>query len=188
MTRENLQTQITETMASARRVITELGMCEMAVRRIQSVLAELAQAPGLMDFSSMSEVHGSGVGASVLASEGLEGLTLVLARFPEEPPTPVHDHDTWGIIYVIEGYDMYTHWERIDDGGDPDRAELRIKYTKILGPGDALYYSGPPGDIHSQHGHKGPVFELVMFGKNAMQIPRHYFDVQTGKVTVAKPQ
>lgn len=188
MRRENLQMQITETMAQARSAIDELGLCEAAFQRIQLALVRLAAAPGLIDLSSMSEVHGSGVGASVLASEGPEGLTLVFARFPEEPPTPVHDHNTWGIICVVEGYDMYTQWERMDDGRDPETARLRIKYSKVLGPGDLLYYPGPPDDIHSQHGNNGTVFELVLFGRNAMLIPRHYFDLETGKVTLAMPQ
>jgi hypothetical protein len=76
----------------------------------------------------------------------------------------------------------------MDDGRDPDTARVRIKYSKVLGTGDSFYYSGPPDDIHSQHGHKGAVFELVLFGRNAMQITRHYFDTQTGKVTLAMPQ
>lgn len=188
MKREILQTQIIETMTLARATIDELGMGDTAINRIQAAMGKLAQAPGLINFASLSEVHGSGVGASVLASDGPDSLTLVFARFPEEPPTPVHDHNTWGIIYVIDGYDMYTHWERVDDGHDPDKAELRIKYSKVLGPGDSVYYTGPPNDIHSQHGHNGAVFELVLFGRNAMQIPRHYFDTQTGKITLALPQ
>lgn len=188
MKREILQMQISETMVLARNAINEFGVCESAFRRIQSALGKLAQAPGLLDFSSMREVHGSGVSASVLASEGSEGLTLVFASFPEKPPTPIHDHNTWGIIYVVEGYDMYTHFERVDDERDPDKAQLRIAYTKVLGPGDSLHYFGPPEDIHCQHGFNGTVCELVLFGRNAMEIPRHYFDIQTGKVTIAKPQ
>lgn len=188
MTRENLTMMIKETMALARSALDEFGVSETAIQRIQIALGKLAQAPGLKEYARMSEVHSSGVGAAVLASEGIEGLTLVFARFPKEPATPIHDHQTWGVIYVVEGYDMYTHWDRLDDGREPNMARLRIKYTKVLGPGDSLYYSGPPDDIHSQHGHNGEVFELVMFGRNAMRIPRHYFDSLTGNVTLAMPQ
>ncbi len=188
MTSDPVQALITGTMAEARRAIDEHGVTETAMRRIQAALHKLAQISGLHDHASFQELHRSGAAASVLASEGPEGLTLVFARFPPDAPTPVHDHNTWGVAYVMEGHDRYIHWERLDDGRDSEHAQLRVQYEKALGPGDSVYWLDPPGDIHSQQGENETAWELVLFGKNAMQATRHYFDAATGHVTVAKPQ
>ena len=126
--------------------------------------------------------------AVVPASEGDDGLTLILARFTSAAPTPIHDHGTWAVAHVLEGQDYYIQWERLDDRGDPERAELRVKYEKVLGPGDSVYWYGPPHDIHSQQGKDGPAWELVLAGNNILRATRHYFDLDTGRVTEKKPQ
>jgi predicted metal-dependent enzyme (double-stranded beta helix superfamily) len=188
MASDPVQVAITATMEEARRAIDEHGVTETAMRRIQTALHKLAQTPGLHDQASLRELHRSGAAAAKLASEGPDGLTLVFARFPPDAPTPIHDHGTWGIAYVIEGHDRYIHWMRLDDGGRPEQAQLRVQYEKALGPGDSVYWFDPPGDIHSQQGQNETAWELVLFGKNALQATRHYFDTATGHVTEAKPQ
>lgn len=100
---QDTQAAITHTMAEARRALDEEGLTELALQRIQQTLRELAKAPGLVEQVGLRELHGSAAAATVLASEGSEGLTLVLARFPAEAPTPVHDHNSWGIACVIAG-------------------------------------------------------------------------------------
>jgi predicted metal-dependent enzyme (double-stranded beta helix superfamily) len=188
MAADPIQTLIAQTMAEARRAIEQHGLTGPAMRRIQAVLRQLAQAPGLKDYASLRELHRSGAAATVLASDGPEDLTLVYARFSPESPTPVHDHGTWGIAYVVEGHDRYVAWERLDDGSKSERAQLRVQYEKVLGPGDSVYWLDPPADIHSQQGQGETAWELVLFGKNAMAATRHYFDPATGHVTAAKPQ
>jgi predicted metal-dependent enzyme (double-stranded beta helix superfamily) len=183
-----VQVLISETLVNARKVIDEHGVTESAMRQIQTSLHDLAQAPGLDDLAILQELHRSGAAAAVLDSEGLDGLTLVFARFPPDAPTPIHDHNTWGVAYVIEGHDHYIHWERVDDGHDPEHAQLHIQYEKILGPGESVFWFAPPGDIHSQQGQNETAWELVLFGKDALHIERHYFDAATGHISVAKPQ
>jgi predicted metal-dependent enzyme (double-stranded beta helix superfamily) len=124
----------------------------------------------------------------VLAGEGPEGITLVLARFGEEAPTPVHDHGTWGVACVVSGQDRYLTWERLDDGQDPGRAQIRVRSERILSPGDVVSWFEPPHDIHSQQGSGGASWELILFGRNALQMPRHYFDPATGSVDTRSPQ
>lgn len=188
MTHDTVHVAITETLKQARRVIDQHGVSEAAMRDIQAALHRLAQIPDLKDHVSLQELHRSGAAATVLASEGRDGLTLVYARFPPEAPTPVHDHSTWGVAYVVAGHDHYVHWERLDDAADPALARLQVKYEQVLGPGDSVYWFDPPQDIHHQQGHGETALELVLFGRNAMQVTRHYFDTQTGRVSVAKPQ
>ena len=101
----------------------------------------------------------------------------MLARFPPDRATPIHDHGTWGLLCVARGTDRYVHWERLDDGSQTGHAELQIAFERTLGPGDVVSWLDPPGDIHSQQGHDGETaFELVFFGRNPMSSVRHYFD------------
>ena len=103
MTYDTVHVAITETLKQARRAIDQHGVSEAAMRDIQAALHRLAQIPGLKDHATLQELHRSGAAATVLASEGRDGLTLVYARFPPEAPTPVHDHSTWGVAYVVAG-------------------------------------------------------------------------------------
>ena len=141
-----------------------------------------------MEQVHLQELHGNTAAATVLASEGREGLTLVLARFPAEAPTPVHDHSSWGVAGVVAGHDRYIHWERLDDGSDPDRADVRVLYDTVMGPGDSVYWFDSPHDIHSQQGQSGEAaWELVLFGRDAMRTTRHYFNPETGQVRTDTP-
>ena len=146
---------IEECVRRARQAIDHNGVSEMAMEAVQEALCELASTPGLKEAASLKEVHKSGAAASVLASEGAEGITLVFARFPPERPTPVHDHGSWGVAHVLAGHNRDVHWERLDDGRDPHRAASEVKYGRILEPGDPVYWFDPPNDIHSQQGHDG---------------------------------
>ena len=179
---------IQETMAEARRAVIELGVTEAAMDRIQTALGRLARTPGLKERSDLRDVHGGGVASAVLSSDGNDGLTLILARFQPGTPTPIYDHGTWAVAYVLEGQDRYTQWDRLDDGGDPQHAELHAKYERNLGPGDSVFWFDPPHDIHSQQAMDGVAWELLLFGRNPLQGTLHYFDLGTGRVTEKRPQ
>lgn len=188
MATDAIQQQSAVALAEARRAIDEHGVTDVAMRRIQLALRRLAESGSLPERGSLRTIHQSDATATVLASEGENGLTLVFASFPPEAPTPVHDHGTWGVAYVVEGHDKYIHWKRLDDGHDPEYARLEVAYERVLAPGESVYWFGPAGDIHHQQGDGETAWELVLFGKNAMRTERHYFDPATGKVTTARPQ
>jgi predicted metal-dependent enzyme (double-stranded beta helix superfamily) len=149
---------------------------------IAEMLRKLSEQPGILSDDRLAALHGSAASASILA-EAVEGPVLMLARFPHEAPTPVHNHNSWGVICVIQGRDRHVLWERRDDGSEPTRAKLEVAETRELGAGDVLVFGPPPGDIHSQQGIGGPAWELVFFGRNPDARPRAYFQPDTGDVT-----
>ncbi|HUG13882.1 MAG TPA: hypothetical protein VMM78_02595 [Thermomicrobiales bacterium] len=107
------------------------------------------------------------------------GLTLVRARFGPEEMTPIHSHGSWGVIGVYKGRDRYQVWRRLDAGTGDGDAEVEIVEERILEPGDVVILPPPPQDIHAQQGHDGDAaYEFVLFGANAMVLPRLYFDPQ----------
>lgn len=105
------------------------------------------------------------------------GLTLAQARFDPDTFTPIHNHGSWGVVGVYRGRDVLQNWRRLDDGEGPGEAHLELIEERVLGPGDVAIVPNPPQDIHAQKGYGDETaYELVLFGKNVMRMPRIYFD------------
>jgi hypothetical protein len=136
------------------------------------------------DETALTSLHGAGAVATVLA-RAIDGPVLMLGRFPSDAPTPVHNHNSWGIVCVVRGRDRYLRWDRRDDGSDREHARLTMGQEVELGVGDVAFLEEPPGDIHSQQGIGGPVWELVFFGHDPDAEPRAYFEPEAGTVTYA---
>jgi predicted metal-dependent enzyme (double-stranded beta helix superfamily) len=123
----------------------------------------------------------------VLASRGDDSLSLFLTRFEPGHATPVHDHQTWGVLYVLEGRDHYTHWDVDYTAEDRSRAEVNKATGTLLVAGASVYWFPPPHDLHSQEALDGTVWELLVAGRNFLSPSvlghRHYFDPKTGDVT-----
>ena len=152
---------------------------------IARLLQELAVQPDILPEVDLARLHDTGSTATIL-HQGEDGRgALMLLRLPDDAPTPVHNHNTWGVAVVIEGTNRYWRWERLDDGSDPDRAELRLGEVFVHGPGEYVLWGDPPHDLHAQQGVDGAAYEFVFFGRNPNLQPRAYFDPETGQVSYA---
>ncbi len=111
----------------------------------------------------------------------------VLAHINEKPRvSPPHDHGaSWAIYGQATEYTDITEWERVDDGSDPEHAELKPLKTYRLTPGHAGIYQD--GMIHSIDYPEKSCFVRVT-GTNLDRIARVMYDLKTGKVTQMTPQ
>jgi hypothetical protein len=75
----------------ARVALAEQGLTEAGLQAIGDCLRELAQEAWLHDVPLPAK-HGGASSSRMLRSDGLDDLTLTLARFPVEAPTPVQSH------------------------------------------------------------------------------------------------
>jgi len=166
---------VAEFMARAR----ELLASGAALEAVGELLASESRKPGFVPEAEMKSLHGGDSTFTILQSDP-DGLTLMLARFSAAEETPVHDHGSWGVACVVRGGDRYRHY-RLDGG------RVSLLYEKVLRPGQFVTWPEPPGDIHSQQGIGEAAWELVLFGKDVTRIPRHYHDLETGKVRTALP-
>lgn len=172
-------------VSEATAILRQYGETDEGFRAVAERLRELARQPGIVSGERLRSLHGSGATATIL-QEGEDGTcALMLACFPAAAPTPVHNHNSWGIACVVQGRDRYLRWERLDDGADPERAELRLAEEIVLEPGDVVWFHGPPHDIHSQQGIGDDAWELVFFGTNPNLRSRSYFDPERGTVAQA---
>lgn len=110
-------------------------------------------------------------------------LQVYVVEFAPGMPTPVHDHVTWGLIGIAGGEQRTTRYERVDDGSDPTRAELRTIQDGVLTRG-AVYPLLPPNDIHRiETVGDTPSYSLHVLGVDLGRQKRNIFDVETGSVT-----
>lgn len=152
---------------------------------IARLLQELALQTDILPEVDLARLHHTGSTATIL-HQGADGRgALMLLRLPDAAPTPIHNHNTWGVAAVIQGTNRYWRWERLDDGRDPDRAELRLGEEFVHGPGEYVLWGDPPHDLHAQQGVGGAAWEFVFFGRNPNLQPRAYFAPDTGRVTYA---
>jgi predicted metal-dependent enzyme (double-stranded beta helix superfamily) len=176
-----------DTLRAIRRVIGGQTPSEDTVPLVVACLHELGQVSGLKEAVPLRPLHRGTAAGNVLASEGPQGITLFIARLSPETPTPIHDHGTWGIAYVVEGRSRYLRWSvspETDRSGTPG---LQRVYDRILGPGSSEWYV-PPEDIHCQQGDGDYAWELVAFGRDVTRFPRRYFDPETGRTTIIQPE
>jgi hypothetical protein len=170
----------------AERLIADAGPTPETLARLGEWLRPLARDSGLIDEARLAALHQSGAGFTILG-HGPAGSTLMLARFPVEAPTPIHNHNSWAVLCVIRGRDRHIQWTREDDGSVPGRARVRAIDTRELGPGDTICLPPPPGDLHSQQGIDQPVWELTYFGQDPNRAARLYFDPDRGLVEARSP-
>jgi predicted metal-dependent enzyme (double-stranded beta helix superfamily) len=166
---------------AAERLVVDQGTSPATFANIGDLLRTVAAERNLLDESKLRALHHSSAQAIILG-HGPKGSTLMLGRFAAEAPTPVHNHNSWGVLYVVRGRDRHVLWAREDNGSRPQLAQLRIIETRELGPGDVAWFPDVPGDIHSQQGIDEAAWELVYFGRDPMARPRLYFDPTSGRV------
>jgi 3-mercaptopropionate dioxygenase len=97
-------------------------------------------------------------------------------------PTPVHDHVNWGLIGVCSGQQLTTIYERLDDGRDPEHAELKLLDHQVRSRG-SVHSLVAPRDVHRLEtiGDQ-PSYSLHVIGGNLTSSQRNVFEVERWKV------
>jgi predicted metal-dependent enzyme (double-stranded beta helix superfamily) len=171
---------------AAEDLVVEHGPSRHAFARIEHILRDLGADSGLVNEARLAVLHQSSAGFTILG-HGMRGSTLMLARFPADAPTPVHNHNSWGVICVIRGRDRHILWARDDDGSVRGQARLRVVDSRELGPGETVWFPDAPDDIHCQQGIGGDAWELVYFARDPTTRSRLYFDPDRGLVEERAP-
>ena len=96
-----------------------------------------------------------------------------------------HNHDTWGLVGVVENEIQETRFRRRDDRANPNYADLEV--TDVLkNTAGMVSCLVPPGDdIHEMNNvTQRDTVEIHVYGKDLADMPRLRFDVAT---KTAKP-
>ena len=168
-------------IADVKEALADDGPSDAGLERVADLMRALVRSPLVerVHDELAGNVHSGRQSGPLYTDES--GLTLVRGRFEPDALTPIHNHGSWGIIGVYRGRDRYQIWRRLDTRHGPGSAHVELVEERVLGPGDIAILPPPPQDIHAQQGLDGaPAYEFVLFGKNAMILPRLYFDPAQG--------
>lgn len=167
-------------IAAAKRVLATEGPTEAGLAEIAREMATLVRHSAVLANADApaGNVH-AGKQTGPLYTDDT-GLTLVRAGFGPERLTPIHNHGTWGVVGLYRGRDRYQRWRRHDEGTGEGAARIALIDERVLEAGAVAVIPPPPQDIHAQGGEGEWCYEFVLFGANAMRIPRLYFDSAAG--------
>lgn len=117
------------------------------------------------------------------SEDGDDDLALYLNSLLPGKSTLPHNHTTWAAIAAVEGDELNRIYQRLDDGSQPDRADLQLVREVVVRPGEPLAFL--PDDIHSIHvAGDRPIRHLHLYGQPLETLVRRVaIDPQTGKVT-----
>lgn len=182
------QYTISRFVEDAKRVLGSLGDDrQRVVEQLQPLVKQVVWDDGLFDerFRAEPENRRS---RYLYHAEPDGSLQVYVVEFAPGMPTPVHDHLTWGLIGVCGGAQKTSRYERLDDGGDPTHADLRLIEETVLERG-AVYPLLPPNDIHRiETVGDRPSYSLHVLGVDLSRQHRNTFDVESGKVTPVEGQ
>ena len=176
---------IQDFIADVKSILVRNGAAESALSLLVERMKKLVTHPEILsshqafvESPQTNQYKDTGRRSSILYTDE-SGLTLVRSYFDPHQPTPVHSHSTWGVVGIYAGRDIHKRYRRLDGGTGAGIAKLELVEENILEPGDVVTIPHPPHDIHSQQGQGGkPCYELVLFGSNAMVVPRLVFDLE----------
>ena len=101
-----------------------------------------------------------------------------------------HNHDTWGLVGVVENEIQETRFRRRDDGSKPDYADLEVTAVLKNSAGMVSCLIPPADDIHEMNNVSSRnTVEIHVYGKDLADMPRLRFDVDSKRVkTFASPK
>jgi 3-mercaptopropionate dioxygenase len=101
-----------------------------------------------------------------------------------------HNHDTWGLVGVVENEIQETRFRRLDDSSKAEYAKLEIKNVLKNSVGMVSCLVPPDDDIHEMNNVSDRnTVEIHVYGKDLAEMPRLRFDVANDSVkTFASPK
>lgn len=126
---------------------------------------------------------GGGIGQYALYRAQDGSLCLFSLVVPPGASTPVHDHLAWGLVGIYRGRQDETVYRRIDDGSNPEHADLEVAVRQTLGPGECYSLLPPANDIHFVKTISDePSVSIHLLANDTACIWRHAYDPASGVV------
>ena len=119
-----------------------------------------------------------------LLYRGESGLLVTAVVWGPGDHAAPHDHHTWGIIGVMDNALTESRFRRLDDGSDPEYAQLEEDRVATLKPGELSLLIPDQDEIHQMDNHTDrPTVEVHVYGRDLAGLNRCRFNLQSGKVS-----
>ena len=112
----------------------------------------------------------------LLYADPLDRFSMVSFVWGPGQKTPIHDHLTWGLVGMLRGQEIDTHYFKQSNGSyQPGK-------SNILVPGDVGSVSPATHDVHAVSNYYADQssISIHVYGGNIGRIKRHVFDSVTG--------
>ncbi|QDU66177.1 cysteine dioxygenase family protein [Engelhardtia mirabilis] len=169
--------------------IAEIGAAHRSprstVRAVEEAMRELLARGFVLD-QRVRAPDGARHGRHLLYEDPGSGIVVIVMAWPPGGDSLPHDHGTWGTVAVVEGALQVTTYDRLDDGCDPDRAELaptcslraeQGAVTSVLPPHDEYHRIENPTDALT--------LSLHTYGRDIESC--HTFDPESSVVVEVRP-
>ena len=159
------------------------GAGRAALEGVKTLLLQLAARRDLFRyerFPVLGRERGRRGSVYLLDEEDDRAFALFAVSGVEGNMSPPHDHTTWAVLAGVEGEEVNRFYDRLDDGREEGRAEIRERGQATVTAGTAVALA--PDDIHSIHCLRpAPTLGFHLYGRSIAHLPeRRMFDTRTG--------
>jgi predicted metal-dependent enzyme (double-stranded beta helix superfamily) len=160
---------------------------EAIVAAAKPLLARLVQQPDCID-ARYRKRGATAYGRYMLHRAPLFNVSSVV--WGPGDRAAAHNHETWGMVGVVENEIQETRFRRKDSASNPDYADLEVTAVLKNTAGMVSFLIAPADDIHEMNNVTArDTVEIHVYGKDLTDMPRSRFDVANKTVkTFASPK
>jgi predicted metal-dependent enzyme (double-stranded beta helix superfamily) len=142
---------VARTIDRVREIERGQGVTRASLAAIKAEMLKLAAREDLFPSSEFPPPPPGEKGSRRYLLQEDEGgrFALYLNALNPGNETKPHDHTTWACIVAVEGQELNRVYERLDDGSQPGKCEIRLREEAMVEPGRGIAFM--PDDIHSIH-------------------------------------
>lgn len=180
---ERRNTAVGDAMSKIRDIEKANGVNRDSLKEVREVLLGLAAKQELFAEADFPSASGDPL-LYLLSEDEDDRFALYLSTGLPGRSSPPHNHTTWAVIVGIEGEEQNRIYERVDDGSEPGRGEVRMRDEFVVMKGTGICFM--PNDIHSIHVvSEVPTRNFHMYGRSLEHLPeRIQFDTDEGTYAV----
>ena len=180
---ERRNTAVGDAMSKIRDIEKANGVNRDSLKEVREVLLGLAAKQELFAEADFPSASGDPL-LYLLSEDEDDRFALYLSTGLPGRSSPPHNHTTWAVIVGIEGEEQNRIYERVDDGSEPGRGEVRMRDEFVVMKGTGICFM--PDDIHSIHVvSEVPTRNFHMYGRSLEHLPeRIQFDTDEGTYAV----
>ena len=151
-----------------------------AVGIVSHALQPLLAQPHLFSPEHLEALRSGEYDGEIYHSPALDFIVRVFG-WPEGCKTPVHDHETWGVMGIYQGV-LHVEEYELSSAATPGYYPLALKADYHAHPGAISYLLSPEDEIH-RIANPGPEYALSIHIYGRPISNYHEFDLESGQVT-----
>ena len=120
---------------------------------------------------------------SYMLYQGDSGLLVTAVVWGPGDHTGPHDHQTWGMIGIMDNALTETRFRRVDDRSQEGYAQLEQDRRATFKPGEITLLVPDTDEIHQMDNFTDrPTVEIHVYGKDLRGLNRHRYDLESGRI------